>query len=255
MKRKEEQFCRDAFQGFLESQGHKDVKWVDVAQEDEPPDYYLWLDGDCYAVEITTLMEQVEIGDRKVSSQGIVATLWGLVDQVKDEANQKEFLHGAYVVGFAKPIEHLSVLKKQLKNDLLEYVQATQCLECAPEKIIFREGCQLVSIQKMHNHKTYIAKFGPSGGKWGGEMIDEITGLIEERIETKKEKLREIQFPKILLLYDVYLYADIEVYDKHLDEMSSLSAFHTVFVVPNDGPGKILHSENTSWCADSLAES
>lgn len=249
--RNEEEYCRSIFQSFLEERGFQEMQWERVDQQFEPPDYYLLLNGKRFAVEVTTLMEQVGIGGQKLSMHSVLNSLRALVEKVKAEAIKDNFLQGAYVVRFARPIEWLKDHSDQIHKDLLEYIKATQFEASYPEQFVYKRGRQIVAIQKIHNQKTYIGRVGPTVGKREGEIIEEIAALIEERIRAKQEKLKGVLHPLILLLYDAYLFADAEMYQACLDRIPDLSTFHTVFLVPNDMPGIVLYSENSDWCVNS----
>ena len=61
MKSENEEFCKSKFDDFIRAKlRYSSIHWDDVAQTDEPPDYFLHLDGIKYAVEVTLLMEKTE---------------------------------------------------------------------------------------------------------------------------------------------------------------------------------------------------
>lgn len=248
MKSEIEELCRSAFLSFLDSSlSNQDVEWKDVDHKEEPPDYYLWLDNIQYAIEVTTLMEQIDIGKHKFPAITIVASLWRIVDSVEAVAKSNKTLRGAYSVHFTRPIENLNRFRKQIYQNLLVYVENTQLTGSMPEQLIFERGRQKVTIQKINNQKSYIGKIGPTGGKWEVEVAEEICALLEERINTKEKKLRDIQFPKVLLLYDAYHFADLSMFRACLSKIINLSYFHTLFLVQKDLPGIALYSENPEW--------
>lgn len=248
MKSEDEEFCKSKFDEFVRRvSGPSLIQWDDVAQQDEPPDYFLYIDGTKYAVEVTILMEKLEVGNLQLPQVAVVASLWRLVDEVEATARRSGFLKGAYVVTFSRPIANFNEVRKQLFDDLLSYVKATQHVSTAPEKIVFKQGIQKCAIRKFQSQKSYIGKMGPSGGKWEGEAAEEICTLLEDRINDKHHKLRNITYPKILLLYDAYRFAGPEMFKSCLSKFVHLNSFYTVFIVPSNEDGWILHSENSNW--------
>lgn len=248
MKSKVEEHCKAAFQNFLVNHlDYHEIVWEDVNPQEEPPDYYLWLDETQYAIEVTTLMEKVEIGKQKLPFHSVLASFNDLVDKVKEDATKNNTLHGVYVVRFTKPIDNFSKLRNQLHQVLLSYVQDTQSVTSTLEKLIFKCGRQKVFIKKLNDQKSNIHRFGPTGGKWEGDIIEDISKLIEERIRTKQEKLKDIHTPVILLLYDAYLFADLVMYNECLENIINLSTFHSLFLIQNDELAIILYSENPDW--------
>jgi len=248
MKSKNEEFCKLKFDEFIRARSsHSSICWEDVAQEDEPPDYFLYLDGIKYAVEVTILMEKTGVGNLQLSQIAIVTSLWQLVDDVEASARNGNFLRGAYLVSFSRPIANLRNIRDQLFNDLLAYVRTTQNVSTAPEQVVFEHGKQKCTIKKMHDQKDYIGKAGPSGGKWEGEVVGEICDLLQERINSKHHKLSRIVGPKILLLYDAYHFANMGMFKRCASKILSLASFHTVFIVQSNSDGFTLSSINTSW--------
>jgi len=248
MKSKNEEFCKSSFDTFIRvASTPVSIRWEDVAQQSEPPDYYLYVNDTKYAVEVTILMEKLEVGNLKLPEMAVLASLQQLVDEVEAVARKRNHLNGAYIVGFSRPIANFRKIREQLLSDLLAYVQATQNVGNAPEKVVFKQGVQKCTIQKLHDQKSYVGRSGPRGGKWDGEVAAEICALLEERVNDKHRKLRNISEPKILLLYDAYHFADPHVFQLCLNTLGHLRSFHTLFVVESNKPGWILHSEAPNW--------
>ena len=248
MKRKDEEFAKLQFDKFLQmASPNTRIRWEEVEQQNEPPDYHLYLNSKKFAVEVTTLMEKVEVGNRKLPHLAILASLWKLVDEVEATAINENYLHGAYVVRFSKPIINFKHIKEQLYQDLLIYVQSTQSKPNEPEHTVFEDGRQKCTIEKLDNQPNYIGKMGPTGGKWEGEIVAEICDLLTERINVKKDKLKNVVFPTILLLHDLYHFAKPQMYKTCLSTFTYLLSFHTIFVTQSNETGFILFSANQEW--------
>lgn len=248
LKSGEEEFCHSQFNEFLHSfPSPSTIHWDEVPQHEEPPDYYVTLDGKKYAVEVTTLMETISVGRRDLPQIAIVQSLWSFVDEVEATAKRYGCLNGTYVVGFIEPIDNFGSVKDEIQERLLEYVERTQHVDAAPEKTVFGYGSQQCWIEKVHGLSDQILKGGPTNVKWEGEAAIEICNLLKERLNDKRYKLRNVLKPKILLLYDHYRFANQSMFKACVDGGVKVASFHTVFVIRAGGNNFTLSSENKNW--------
>ncbi|MGD2165635.1 MAG: hypothetical protein PVH50_08900 [Anaerolineae bacterium] len=235
-----EEYCKSEFQRHLQSTAEEmELDW----RRDEAPDYYLHTDGKKYAVEVTTLVERIEVGELELSWVGILASLWDLVDEVEEAAKKEGTLNGTYRVSFSRPIEDLGSIRNQLFQDLPSYVRKTREAGSAPQEIVFRRGSERCAIKKGSGEKSRIVRVGPIGPKWDREIAEEVCHLPQERIDTKRDRLRDLSDPKVLLLYDEYRLAIPKAFESCLDDLEHLDEFHTIFI-GDGGPGWVLHSQN-----------
>jgi len=252
-KRSDEEFGKSKFDEFLKSLSlDNNLTWE---KGDEPPDYYLYINGNKYAVEITTLMEKVSIGDNipPIPTKGIEGSLRSFVKNVEETAKKNGYLNGVYTVSFLRHIHGFKEIKEELKNSLLEYIKNTKNLENHPEKEVFRQRIGgICDISKNHNKSNRVDSNGIRLG-WGEvdsyklpKESDVSYQLLKERIDNKMGKLKKINEPKILILLDNYHFAESEVYRNNILHISSIDFFHTIFLVMN-GNGLVLHSKNQNW--------
>ncbi len=246
MKSFNEELCKSRFENFLKgSSTTGPLSWEDGG---EPPDYYLTIDGIRYAVEVTIVMETLEVGTSTMSTKAVMASLGNFVDEVELIARKQSILHGTYVVLFSKPITNFRDVKDTIRNALLAYIESTQVLGKAPQQVIFKRGRQTCSIEKIHSQADRIHKPGPTNGKREGDAALEICELLKNKLDEKLYKLRNVQPPKIVLLYDAYLFADPSMYRDCTSVLSSLfDSFHTVFIVHGNNQDFTLYSQNPGW--------
>lgn len=248
MKSKTEMLAKERFDEFLNALCPADpISWIEVPQADEPPDYCLRLGKVEYAVEVTTLMEKVTVGELRLSTRGIVNFLWNLVGEVETAAKRDGVLRGAYLVSFLSPIENLREIKDTLQSDLLDYIRTTKNLTNTCQKLVLDRGRQRCAIEKIHDRADSVYLGGPAGTKWDGEIAEEICQLLEERIKNKSHKLRGLSQSMILLLYDSYRFADRQMYRNCLSQIGSVTDFHSIFVVAGNEESFMLYSENRDW--------
>ena len=76
-----------------------------------------------------------------------------------------------------------------------------------------------------------VKRSGSLGWKWEGEVQDELAGLIQDRVRTKREKLEKkgVPHPIILLLYDAYAFGDAEDAKIALQKVHGYDWFHSIF--------------------------
>jgi hypothetical protein len=252
MKRADEESCKTQFDAFLRKFfAPSEVIWKEVAQQDEPPDYYLLLGNTQFAVEVTTLVEKVLVGSASSLPHAVISKiLQDFVDEVEATAQAEDCLHGDYLVSF--PIDDFAAIRGEIQKGLLDYIRGTDSWERAPLKIVFeritpQQRPQQCGIQKVGNKLDRVISGGPVWVKWEGDATIDLCGLLNESLTTKVDKLRDIAAPKILLLLDEYVFADPEMYGKCIPQISSLSSFHTVFVVQGNKRGFVLYSQHSDW--------
>jgi hypothetical protein len=240
-----EEFCRSEFAAFLRRTSDSvSAEWKDG---DEPPDFYLSLNGEQYAVEVTTLLEQLPVGAGQLPVRAITATLWSFVEEIERTARDSGYLHGTYIIHFSKAIDDLRNVRESIKQVLLAYIENTQDLSDAPDQVAYEHGPQRCVIKKVHNQADQIHKAGPVNFKWQGEAAEDICQLLQDRLSEKDRKLRGVFLPKILLLYDAYHFADQAMYRECLSNLPILGVFYAVFVARSNRDSFMLYTQNGSW--------
>lgn len=121
MKRIDEEISKTEFDHLLKDRfGEQVSAWVEVRQEHEPPNYYVNINDCKYAVEVTSIWERLKLGGRQIPSIGISQSLSRFTDEIKEEANSKGTLLGAYVITYS-PMEEFGSKKDCLKRKILEF--------------------------------------------------------------------------------------------------------------------------------------
>ena len=250
MKSKSEKFCKASFDTYLRKKiPTANLFWTDIEQKDEPPDYYLAVNDINYAVEVTILIQKMDVGANNHLPGG---TIRDLLDKfIKEEvalvAKKGDYLRGAYLVSISKPITNFSEVKEQIKTKLLLYISDTLAAIKASPKMIYKNSKQECVIEKLHSKDDKVVMGGPYFFKSEGEALEEAKQILNERLEEKKYKLRNISLPKILLLHDKYFFADHKTYRACISKVPLIHSFHTVFVTGSVIEGEILFSHETAW--------
>jgi hypothetical protein len=233
MKSSIEELCKSSFDEYLKSiLSNQTFSWVEVRPDDEPPDFYLIINNNRFAIEVTTLMENIQVGPLVLSQQKIIQTLWRFIRDVESLAKSRELLHGAYTVTFTHAINNFKIVREKIQENILAYLSATYNLTEAKVEDIYRaSGREIVRISKSHNNKNVIYPVGPIVTKWESEASVDIFTILEERITTKAEKLKNRIEPKILLLYDAYGFASPDMYYDCVSKLSAIGSFVMVFII------------------------
>jgi len=239
MKREDEDYAKASFDGYLRNKYPGiAIKWEDVAQQHEPPDYFIYLDAEKIAVEVTTLVEAIELGGRSpITFQGVIKWMDEFVKEIEKTAIKQGYLHGAYVISFNRPIKNFGGVKSQIHLDILNYIHETMSFESAPEKTVYKAPkLQKCTVTKVHQNTNHVYRAGPTNGKWEIESNKQLTDLINKSIQGKELKLSKVYFPKILLLLDKYLFSEF-------DELTGIEIpkdFYGVVAI-RDGMVSVIH--------------
>jgi hypothetical protein len=114
MKSESEEFCKHSFDNYLRKIiPSSNLTWDEVKKEDEPPDFYLSVNGTIYAVEVTILMQKVNVGTKNPLPASHIRDLLErfVTDEVEVVARNSGYLQGAYLVEFSKPITNFADVK------------------------------------------------------------------------------------------------------------------------------------------------
>lgn len=243
--RKDEEFAKEAFSRFLARLGSSH----DWCEGSEPPDYFLHIEETSFAVEVTQIVEQVDLGTHVSSTTGVNRALTAFTRRLQTEAVARNILHGSYVIDFS-PIPHLKAQQDTIRGKLLEYISTTQHNKTSDWVTTHRvAGWPAIQIRKASGSGAVIYELiGGAEGKWEGDVLSEISQLIQRAIETKAGRLQGVPGDHILVLIDAYHYASAEAWNAVASWPRFLtSSFHSVVRVHGDYQCQILHSRDGSW--------
>ncbi len=254
-KRDDEELCKSVFNTYLLTLfTSEEIIWVPVEQQDEPPDFYLELAGENYAVEVTSLIEKMRMGGgMELPYLSTLSPLKQLVDGVGTRAQQEGNLQGGYLVVFKEPFEDFGKIKSKLEKGLLDYILKTKDEVSAPESTIYSKFDRVCTITKVHNQTNEVRMFWNRGGINIDGMESEICRLVKEAIHEKEYLLRNISLPKIILLYDLYGFGEYNLGNPLMRKRCAealadqIRSFKAIFVIRDDKNGFVLHPEEVEW--------
>jgi hypothetical protein len=248
VKARHEIICREGLEQLLDAQfPHLSRKWEEPPTD--PPDWYLTLGATRFAVEATSITDQVSVGRRTLPSPSIMNSLAEFVDQIEHEASDEGILDGAYLVGLP-PIPNLGEHRNELKSRFLSYIRETHNVESAPEHELGHVGNHRVSIAKLHSNSRYVAEMISLDVKSGHDAKAELAAYLTDVLTRKMEKLAAIEAPKILVVLDAYNYSHLGDWKQAMSSITMKSAFRAVVrVFPPEEPHFIWAS--TDWLSAS----
>lgn len=249
-----ELFCQESFDRFLREQGqYNDLVWERVPEGQDPPDFYLTLETEHFAVEMTStkIFREVALGSGSVIEQTYEASHTAVVREVQNKAEAQGILSGVYIVDFARPMsdERFRQVKKAVIGNLLAYIQKTQDLIEAESERIFYQNREVCRIGKVPGSMSGVYEaFNDTAWPEAPETTDKVCQMLQATIAEKQQKLRNEGAPKILLLLNTYDFATPGMYaDCVKKNPAALDFFHTVFVVWGNGNGCVLHAVEPDW--------
>lgn len=247
MKREDEEAARCEFDQFLKGQSFGvDPNWTEVDQVCEPPDYFLELGDERFAVEVTGVLSQVEFGGSKTPTISVLTSSRRFVEGIERFAVEEDVLRGAYAV-LAHPLRNFKNHSNQIRQEILRYIATTADQPSAPRQKVGGNRHENWSIQKVHAESNrLLCGFSPKA-KWHIEVVQELRLLLAGCVETKEVKLANVRGPKILLILDRYSWADSATWRESVPPNSGF--FHTVFRASRSGNSFPLFSKELRWNA------
>ena len=222
----EEQVCVNALVHYLKHIcGHREVQAY--PELDDPPDFWLHVDGKRFAAEITSI----------VTDQGYLAHCKKIKQSIQEKAQETGSLNGTY----ALIIERNPKLPKRTSSDwrglvdmAVSFIAATKGASSTEISYLQKDSNGRLGIQKTSVGRTAVGLVGFPKMEWEGEVQEELASLIQDAVVIKRSKLEKKSVPQqcphsILLLYDAYGYADTEDARIALGKVQGYDWFHSVF--------------------------
>ena len=236
----------------MEKLGLQGIGWRDG---EDPPDFYLSIGNQEFAVEVTTLEHVLDTDSgREVRMLAYSGSVDTLVREIEAEAIKQGILNGTYDTSANGPFDAFGSLRKAIMDGALDYVRRTQNLPQADYEEIVSQGVRYFRIQKIKAEGARILpgllSYGPGRSLVAWVESDDVRleacRLLRKALLDKKEKLKNVPLPKILLLRNAYVFAGAHVYRQCIENLQDLlRSFHSVFTVESEG--YFLSTEEDAW--------
>jgi len=247
-----ENYGRDAFNTYLEGRSlYKNIEWTPKPNgPNNPPDFYLSLDGNEYSIEVTETQVKQKDG---IEQKGFTSSRVELVKSIEAEASKREILRGLYCICFLMPWSARldKKLREYLKVEIFEYLDNTREQYAESPKDILSNYKMICQVFKIGNSRNAIF---PSfvDGAWpeSTEAQACVCKLLQDTIDTKATKLNKAMVPppRILLMLNTYPFAYPDMYKKCLKDVHNADFFYTIFVVIGQKEANfVLYTSNAEW--------
>ena len=245
MATQNEEKCKEAYNNYLNILYHdKEILWEDQSKiNKDPPDFYLYIGDDKYAVEVTEtkILKKAILDNGEVIQKTYIHSCLRLAENISSIAEKKGILKGIFAIDFYAPLSSNSFNKISdiVKSHVINYiVKTTNKLSFAKENISI-DNKKVCSIKKISSESNILAPnfIGNSAWTHSPENVSFVSNMIKNAVDEKKYKLEKggVLAPKILIIYDSYHLADEETYRMSFTNtnIENLDYYHSVFIVIN----------------------
>ncbi|NTW70472.1 MAG: hypothetical protein HGB23_11645 [Chlorobiaceae bacterium] len=253
----EERVCIDALVQYVKGVGAISVIEAQ-AEADDPPDYWLDVGVDRFAVEITSI----------VKDHGYDALCNAVHRSIKAEIESDDSVSGMYAVEFFRYPEipkKWTSERRKLIADAVTKIRGLAGSEPDSESRIFQDKSGHITVSKWSAEGNTVGMCRIPEAKYEGDAQVELSLLLEQAIGKKFQKLQKkgvmaVCPDVILLLYDAYGYGSIETAKSALSNIKGYEWLHSIFwtasfsdrpnVMYPDSPGRaggFLYSKSEDW--------
>ena len=246
--KEEERFCTEAFELHLSK--HCTVERIIWEGGDEPPDCYLLIGDQRYAVEITSLVASIPLEMKAGRPLPAVDALYDrFAKDLERQALNRGILNGAYSIFFARSIVGLQELEREASEFALEFVRDTQCDELSNIRPFYSSASSrpLGWIIKHHRDYPRVCCARHPIVASDTALYHEALRILDDRVETKIRKLKKVLLPKVLLLLDATVLIDLEHFRASPVQSSWRESFCAAFLVRGNGEVVQLWSRVAEW--------
>jgi hypothetical protein len=222
----EEHVCLDSFiQHLREIDSRQEITYCD--EPNDPPDFWVTVAGVTYAVEVTSI----------VNDYSYEALCTKFFKNIRSEFATSDAIKGTYslhVIGRPRIPKKGTSDWKTLISTIATSIQDMSNAPYRTEHYIMKDKNGRLGISKLSDQGTKIF-LSTGGAKWGGEIREELSQRINERIETKRRLLEKKGVLDkcanvILLFYDAYCYGEIEDMRKAFLNVQGYEWVHSIFI-------------------------
>ena len=226
MKRRHELTTHQCFDMYLK-ENYPGIERIWEEPEIDPPDWFLTLGKNRFAVEATSITDLINIGHSIVPSPSVNFALSDFVDELETRAKERGILSGGYCVALA-PIPNLHEHKEDLLSKFLQYIEDTQNISSPKELSLGYVRHNNISIRKFNSDQNYIGEVIQFDAKWEGEAKDALNEYLKNSLDTKKSKLEQINEPIVLLILDAYQHSDITAWKDAINSIPSRNNYAVI---------------------------
>ena len=224
----EEEVCKDCFVDHLK----RVCGCIDVTatpEKNDPPDYWVWISGKRFAVEVTSI----------VNDQAYMARCKRLAQEIEEHARRNGLLTGGYGLAIDRQPEiprPKSIDWNNLMASAMKYMRQMAALPHATAEVLVNSLQGQISLGKFASNPDGVPWTWVPLPKCQDEVDSELSILLQKAITVKREKLETKRMPEVcsdavLLFYDAYGFGTVQDVKAAFREVKGVDWFHSVFWV------------------------
>jgi hypothetical protein len=132
--RRDETFAQEALTRFFAERYPRSPIWQSGS---EPPDFWVYMAGRRFAVEVTQVMESLEVGSITLTGRGAIAALRRAVQQIEALARDAGLLRGFYHIHVC-PLPDFRTALPELQARLFAYLSETARVQAGEQRELWR---------------------------------------------------------------------------------------------------------------------
>ncbi len=172
-------------QHMREIYGGQEIPWRKEKEHNDPPDFWITVAGNEYAVEVTIIVD---------ADSGCDALCNYLCDSIRTEADAVKDIIGKYALTVRERPEipkRGTTRWKELVSRALTNMRAMSNSPCGAEVCLLKDENGSLAINKLSNRGKTIDLGGPMRWQSKGESLKELSRLFKERIDNKWCKVQK----------------------------------------------------------------
>ncbi len=215
-----EYMAKDVFDAHIRSLLPKKTTIV-WEKGDQPPDHFLMVDEQKFAVEVTRILDKIKVGDELMESPMIDDQLSRFAKEISEEFKSSPTLNGFYVLSM-QPLPNFRTEKPELKKKINDFLISTR--DKVEANMDLPSGWKIDKLNNENKGFGYI--YSPGYATWEIEAKNQLIIILGEAIQKKKRKLAKFSIPKILLFVDKFIYSTNKMWQTITPQIKD-SSFHT----------------------------
>jgi len=198
--RYDEELCKEAVNELLKEYGVS-PNWEDGP---DPPDYFVEVDNEKYAVEVTSIHGVTELEGNRYTWTQLRNDLLDFGQKICDQIESEVTIKGSYILSLP-PLPSLKNQKSKILKSALNYFNSNSEITRAISKVtVFKSKNKVVDIWKIKDTGSSIIPQSLPGGALITKKEEQLSERLKTAIESKIQKLKHFKYPKILVILDLY---------------------------------------------------
>lgn len=239
MAKSVEEFCREILSNYLETKW-KSIQWE---EGDEPPDYYFYVNGEKFAVEITSAHQQIVVNKESKERTTIDHSLMLFLKRTEEILLGEGILNGYYYCYLEGPISNFPKFKAQFLREIRKLI-SSNALDPSSGHIKLNIEGEIVEVWR-DNYKVNRL-VGMAGIKKHSKSIHiqhNVNVMVMGALQDKIDKLKDISCKKILVILNDYFLANISMFRTSIESIIEKSFFDEIYYIDRDKTVGSLYSQ------------